>query len=99
MNDKKSNLKASFAGGRQSPGKDICNAKQSSFSQWRADTQEGAGQPKIQPPPSTKSKECLELVFPSQGERAKEPVAGPICQSYDSHKGRLCGKVAWDTTN
>lgn len=86
-----------FHRGRQSPGKDICIAKQSNFSQWRAVTQEGAGQPKIQPPPATKSSECLELGFPSQGERAREPVAGPISQSYDSHRGQLGGKVAWDT--
>lgn len=83
-----------FQRGRQSPGKDICNAKQSSFSQWRAVTQEGAGQPKIQPPPSIKSRECLGPGFPSQGERAREPVAGPNSQSYDSHKGQLGGKVA-----
>lgn len=33
---------------------------------------------------------------PPRGESQRAPVAGPISQSYDSHKGQLGGKVAWD---
>lgn len=35
--------------------------------------------------------------FPSHGESARKPVAGPGSQSYDSHRGQPGGKVAWDT--
>lgn len=96
VNHTKPNSRALFHRGRQSPGKDICNAKQPSFSQWRAVTQRGLGNPKSKHHPQSNPRSAWDWAFPAKKRlTAREPVAGPSSQSYDSHKSQLGGKMAW----